>query len=401
MEYEVKNNKKINAVFLSWYFPKGSGGFTYRKKLLTLLSSLESIGRITVLTSDNELKKIQNSKIRVLILNDTIPKNPLSRFLKFLLFQFKTILHLIKLSRDYSMVFVMAGNNFTFPVLFSKFILKKKIVYLMSGVGGMSVWKLYSKNLLSRLVAILDELVLLISDFIILESPGLKDTLKLDRYRGKVIQNGRMYVESEKMQYITPFSKRATLVGYIGRLSPEKGIVNFIHGILKIFNEPKRSSQCGFNVIIGGKGPLESKIRELVIQQNDDIKMKIKILGYIPDNELINVLNKLRLLVFPSPINSLDGLPNIILEAMACGTPVLATSTGAILDVIIDETTGFIMGSNSPGDISRNIKRALMHPELLKISKKGMESIRKEFSFDSALRRWERIISTYLGEGKW
>lgn len=48
-------------------------------------------------------------------------------------------------------------------------------------------------------------------------------------------------------------------------------------------------------------------------------------------------------------------LSNIMLEAMACGTPLLATPVGAILDVIRDGETGFIMEDNSPECTARNV----------------------------------------------
>ncbi|GEM_PF-892486 len=379
---------KTNVVFLTWYFPKGSGGFTYRKKLLTLLSSIDSIQTIIVLTSDIELQKFRNAKIKILLLNHFIPENPLFRFFRFLLFQLKVIIYLTRYCGEYSTIFVMSGNNFALPVLFCKIILKKKIVYLMSGVGGISVWELYPSNLLSRIIAILDELTLLLSDFIILESPRLRDVLKLDRYRGKVIQNGRMYVEREKMQYTIPFSRRRNVIGYIGRLSPEKGVLNFARSILRIRMD---TSVKVDGVIIGGGGPLETEIKKLLSLEEN---INIQILGHITENKVPKILNHLKLLILPSLV---EGLPNILLESMACGTPVLATPVGAILDVIIDEKTGFIMRDNSPETIVMNIGRALTHPELPKISRKSIKTVQKEFNFESALNRWKHIIEYIVG----
>jgi glycosyltransferase involved in cell wall biosynthesis len=97
----------------------------------------------------------------------------------------------------------------------------------------------------------------------------------------------------------------------------------------------------------------------------------------------------LQLLVIPS---FTEGLPNIILEAMACGTPVLATSVGAIPDIIKDGETGYIMENNSPVCIAENITRVLGDPDREKIAMNARKMVESDFTFDTTVTQWKRIL---------
>ena len=135
--------------------------------------------------------------------------------------------------------------------------------------------------------------------------------------------------------------------------------------------------------LIGGNGPLFDEIKNKL--KTNGAYDKVKLTGWIPHDDLPDCLNELKLVVLPSYT---EGLPNIMLEAMACGTPVLATPVGAIPDVIKDEETGFIMEDNSPECIAENIKRALNHQDLDKIVKNARELVEKEYTYEAAVERY-------------
>ena len=112
-------------------------------------------------------------------------------------------------------------------------------------------------------------------------------------------------------------------------------------------------------------------------------------LRWVPHDKLPDYLNELKLVVLPSYT---EGLPNLMLEAMACGTPVLATPVGAIPDMITDGETGFIMEDNSPACIAENVMRALEHPDLERIVENARALVEREFTYETAVERYRRIL---------
>jgi glycosyltransferase involved in cell wall biosynthesis len=117
---------------------------------------------------------------------------------------------------------------------------------------------------------------------------------------------------------------------------------------------------------------------------------KVKLAGWIPNDKITEYLNELKLLVIPSYT---ENMPNIILEAMACGTPVLANAVGGIPDVITDGINGFLMADNSPECIAENIIRALNYPNLQQISDNASEFVRKEFSLGKAVDKYRHALN--------
>jgi glycosyltransferase involved in cell wall biosynthesis len=85
-------------------------------------------------------------------------------------------------------------------------------------------------------------------------------------------------------------------------------------------------------------------------------------------------------------------LPNLIIEAMACDTPILATPLGAIPGMIEDGKTGFIMENNSPACIAENIIRALGYPNLDEIVKSSRRLVKEGFTYEAAVKKYKKIL---------
>jgi glycosyltransferase involved in cell wall biosynthesis len=218
---------------------------------------------------------------------------------------------------------------------------------------------------------------------IILYSPNLIKEWNLEKYKNKISIAHPHFLDFDKFKIKKKFDERDNLIGYIGRLSEEKGILNFVNAIPKISKEKNN-----LQFLIGGDGLLREKIEKYL--DENDLNDKVKLVGWIPHNGLPDYLNELKLLVIPSYTET---GPVIALEAMACGTPIIGTKVGHMADLVRDQETGFILEDNSSQCIARNTIRALNYLELEQIAKNARALVEKEFTYEKAVERYREVLN--------
>lgn len=304
----------------------------------------------------------------------------LLRIIQFVLFQVKLCALIIRIKSRPNIV-IFLPSTFILPMLLIRMMCLKVILYAGGSASNNAKYdnKKFNKNLIFPIVKIIEAISFTLSNRIIIESRSSLEFEGLVRYRKKVVIAG-LYVNTNNFSDHA-YAKKDK-IGYIGSLSELKGVLNFTKSILYLIDEVPH-----IKVSIIGGGPMYDDIKTFIDEH--DLSENVRLLGWIPHIEVPEHLNRFSLLILPS---CSEGLPNIILESMACGTPVLATHVGAIPDIIKDGETGFIMENNSPLCIAKNIIRALNTSDLDKISINARKLIEKDFTYDSAIIRWKKFI---------
>jgi len=177
---------------------------------------------------------------------------------------------------------------------------------------------------------------------------------------------------------------KCTIVGTVGRLSEEKGHTHLLHGAQKVLR-----TYPDVVFLIVGDGPLRQDLQDKALQVGrGGSDNPFLFTGFRDDMEEIYSL--LDIFVLPSLT---EGLPMVLLEAMAAQKPVVATRVGAVPRVVQDGHSGLLI---LPGDVE-SLAEAIM--DLLKdsqraqhLAQKGYERVRDHFS---AKRMAEKYIKVY------
>ena len=144
--------------------------------------------------------------------------------------------------------------------------------------------------------------------------------------------------------------------------STEKKIILFAGGLIDVKNVDtlilafscivKNNSNC--EMFIAGSGEKEHHLKNLVKRLN--VADKVSFLGNLNQTELVEYLNAADVFCLPSKN---EGTPNVLVESMLCGTPVVASNVGGIPDVISPGVNGFLLEPSSVQDISKKLEDAL------------------------------------------
>jgi glycosyltransferase involved in cell wall biosynthesis len=277
------------------------------------------------------------------------------------------------------------GDTLLLPMLTAK-LLRSKVMLLMAGNLRNEVK--YKKNILNRVQLSFRKINCALTDKIILYSGLLIKQWEMSNYQNKIRIADHHFVDLSAFKLVKPFSDRAKIVGFVGRLSAEKGILDFVRAIPVVLQK-----EPGVKFIIIGDGPLKQEIIEYLASLN--LGSQVTMTGRVKRQDIPGHLNEIGLCVLPSYT---EGMPNVILEAMACGTPVLATPVGAVLDIITDNLTGFIIRQNSPEEIASGILRAFGSSDIQKIADSARYKVECEFSFEAVKEKLRISMYKILDE---
>ena len=288
------------------------------------------------------------------------------------------------------LIFFLGGIEFAVPLAFAK-CLNIKCFVVLTGLGNVKrIQPLkerggaqqYGELTRLRLSTLLERLSFRFSDKLIVLDESLIDQANLSRYHKKTVLAHRHFVDFDEFQMKDDVEQRANVVSYVGRLHEEKGVLNLARAIPKVL-----AKRHDVKFVIVGEGQLEGELRSYVATHA--LSQNVTFAGWIPHDELREYLVKSKLLVLPSYT---EGLPHAMLEAMACGTPVLATPVGAVPEVIHDKKTGFLVPDNSPDQLAESILSALVYPYLSRIAGKAQILVQREFRYESVLKMWRDVI---------
>jgi glycosyltransferase involved in cell wall biosynthesis len=145
-------------------------------------------------------------------------------------------------------------------------------------------------------------------------------------------------------------SQKEKLVLFIGSFEPVKGV----EYLLSAFKHLKADVSMPVRLIMIGKGSLHNIILDFI--DKNAMSDAVTVVGEVPYETIPLWINACDILCLPS---IREGLPNVVLEAQACGKPVVASRVGGIPDVVSSDEYGFLVQSGDSKGLADALQKAL------------------------------------------
>lgn len=204
----------------------------------------------------------------------------------------------------------------------------------------------------------------------------LEEYYNIEKKKVIVVKNG---VDTN---YFVPsnYNKKKCLILYSGRLVTLKGLFDLVDSAKYVCNRfPKIS------FVIAGNGPLENLLKAKIATLK--LSDKIHLIGKVDRAKILMHYQAATMLVIPSHY---EGLPTVLLEAMACGLPIVATNVGGITEVATNEENCLVVPAKNPKAIASAILRLLEEPALqVKLGVNARKTAEKHYD-------WSIIAQSFL-----
>ncbi|MDH7506306.1 MAG: glycosyltransferase family 4 protein [Candidatus Thermoplasmatota archaeon] len=224
--------------------------------------------------------------------------------------------------------------------------------------------------------------------YIIVLCPQIENIIqKFTKSKISIIPNG---IDLGYIQKINSYEKKDyPAIFFLGYLTKGKGVEDLIKAIQLV-----KIKFDNVKLYIGGIGPHMTKLQKLV--QDLNLKENVTFLGLLDGKEKFAYMKAMDIFVLPSYWES---FPVVLLEAMACGKPIITTDVGGNPYAVINGTNGFLVKPGDCYELSEKIIKLLNDKDLIK--KMGEESLKRADDFDWSIivkqtrEVYEKIVFCY------
>ncbi len=176
------------------------------------------------------------------------------------------------------------------------------------------------------------------------------------------------------------------VVLFVGTLRPVKGGEYLIRAF-----DIVRRNESGLKLLMVGDGEQREFLENLVMEL--DLCDTVSFAGRVPNEEVPRYFKASDVFVLPSLS---EGFPNVVLEAMASGLPVVATRVGGMAEIVKDNINGYLVEAGDPEGIVEKL-RLLLEDEKLseQISANNLSTV-KDYSWNSVVDKIEMLYGTMM-----
>ena len=200
----------------------------------------------------------------------------------------------------------------------------------------------------------------------------------IDTERFKPMEKNSVLAEALGLVDEKKKEERKFVIGFVGELREKKGLVTLLSGYTQI----KKTMPVSLLIVGEVREGEDKKYFEEFKTANP--QLNITVTGHVPHKDLPAYYSLMDVFVHPS---LRDGMPNAVLEAMACAKTVIATPVGGVLDVIEDEVNGLFVNVNDANGLAEKIAEVLNQPEKREIiGRSAREVVLGQYTLEKELQ---------------
>jgi len=176
------------------------------------------------------------------------------------------------------------------------------------------------------------------------------------------------------------------IIGYLGRIVEEKGLGTLVQALSRIRDLP-------WKLVLVGSGPFERELKRQI--ERAGLSERVRFSGYVPHTEAPRYLASFDLLVLPSETqpNWKEQFGRVVVEALACGTPVLGSDSGAIPDVIRSLEGGRIFPERDIEACAQQLASLIQAPDTRsQLASKGRQLVLDKYTHAALAERFAETI---------